>query len=758
MDARIKSGHDDGGQGLVPSALYRDITGTGSPDKSTRRKPPVANRGRGRYLRAMHQPIPHPPRADKRPVTITRHGHARVDPYAWLRAENWQEVMRNPAALSPDIREYLEAENAWFETGMADTKALQETLFREMRGRIKEDDSSVPAPDGPFAYAVRFREGGQHPVYVRSLRDGGPEEVLLDGNALAEGHSYFRIGGASHSPDHARLAWTFDDAGSEFYTLQVRNLASGEELSDVVPDVAGGAVWSADGRHLFYVRLDPSHRPSRVFRHRLGTSTHEDALVYEEPDPGFFVGVGQTQSRRFIIIDSHDHETSETRLIPADAPEAEPRLVAPRQRGVEYSIEEAHGTLFIRTNADGAEDFKIVTAPAGDPGRDSWRDLVAHQEGRLILSHDALARHLVRLERVDGQPRIIVRRLADGEEHAIRFDEEAYSLGLMPGHEFDTDIVRFTYSSMTTPARIYDYDMESRARALRKEQEVPSGHDPDAYVTRRVHAPTPDGETVPVSLLWRKDTALDGSAPCLLYGYGAYGIAIPAAFSVARLSLVDRGFVFAIAHVRGGKDKGFRWHKAGRREAKANTFTDFLAAAEHLIAEGYTGRGRIVAQGGSAGGMLMGAAANRAPDLFAGIVAMVPFVDVLNTMLDDTLPLTPPEWPEWGNPVASAEDYRTILAYSPYDDVRAQAYPPILAMAGLTDPRVTYWEPAKWVARLRELKTDANPLYLRTNMDAGHSGAAGRFDALKETAIEMAFALKVTGLAGEAADAPARWE
>jgi oligopeptidase B len=372
---------------------------------------------------------------------------------------------------------------------------------------------------------------------------------------------------------------------------------------------------------------------------------------------------------------------------------------------------------------------------------------VPHQPGRLILGHVAFARHLVRLERVDGLPRIVIRRLADGAEHAISFDEEAYSLGLVGGFEFDTNVLRFSYSSMTTPARVYDYDMEMRERVLRKEQEVPSGHDPGDYVTRRIFAPAPDGETVPVSLLYRKGTALDGTAPCLLYGYGSYGIAIPAAFSVTRLSLADRGFISAIAHVRGGKDKGFSWYEAGKRDKKVSTFTDFIAAAEHLIREGYTGRGRIVAQGGSAGGLLMGAVANMRPDLFAGIVAAVPFVDVLNTMLDESLPLTPPEWPEWGNRITSEADYRTILAYSPYDNVRAQAYPPILVMTGLTDPRVLYWEPAKWVARLRELKTDSNLLLLRTNMDAGHSGAAGRFDALKETAIEIAFALKVTGRA-----------
>jgi oligopeptidase B len=686
-----------------------------------------------------------PPRAARRPVAVTHHGHTRSDDYAWLRASNWQEVMRDPPALSEDIRAHLDAENAYFAAAMADTAALQEALFKEMRGRIKEDDSTVPAPDGPWAYAMRYVEGGQHPLYVREKREGGGEAVLLDGNALAEGRAYFRIGGAFHSPDHRLLAWSHDDAGSEFHTLSVRDLSTGTDLADVIADTSGGAVWSADGQHLFYVRLDANHRPSRVFRHRLGTSAEMDVLVYEEEDPGFFVGVGQTLSRRFILIQTHDHQTSEVRAIPADAPEAEPRLIAPRESAVEYQLDEAAGAFFILTNAGDAKDFKIVTAPVENPGRENWTDLVPHEPARLILSHDVTARHLVRLERFEGLPRIVVRRLADGAEHVIAFEEEAYLLGLMGGYEFDTDALRFTYSSMATPARVYDYDMESRARVLRKEQEVPSGHDPSLYVTRRVMAPATDGEMIPVSLLYRKDTPLDGSAPALLYGYGAYGLAIPAAFSISRLSLVDRGFVYAVAHIRGGKDKGYGWYETGRRAAKVNTFTDFIAAAEFLVAQRFTSRGRIVAQGGSAGGMLIGAVANMTSDLFGGFVANVPFVDVLNTMLDETLPLTPPEWPEWGNPIADTADYATIQAYSPYDNVTRKPYPPILALAGLTDPRVTYWEPAKWVARLRALKTDDNLLVLRTNMEAGHAGAAGRFDALKETAIEIAFALKVMG-------------
>lgn len=688
-----------------------------------------------------------PPRAEKRPHSVTRHGRTITDDYAWLRAENWRDVMRDPSALAPDIRAYLEAANAYTDAMTADAAELRDRLYAEMRARIKEDDMSVPQPDGAYAYGVRYVTGGQHPLFIREARGGGGETVMLDGNALAEGRDYFRFGGATHAPDHRLLAWSYDDKGSEYYTLRFRDIASGDDLEDVVPDTGGGGVWSADARHVFYVRQDENHRPSRVFRHEIGTGPDEDVLVYEEPDPGFFVGVGKTQSERFIVIDCHDHETSEAYLLPSDDPSAEPRLVARRDKGVEYEIDEAGGTLYVLTNADGAKDFKIVTTPVEAPGRENWTDLVPHAPGRLLLDHGVLKRHLVRLERENGLPRIVIRRVKDGEEHEIAFDEEAYSLGLSTGYEFDTDTIRFTYSSMTTPSRVYEYDMETRERVLRKEQEVPSGHDPADYVTRRILAPSHDGELVPVSILHHKDTAVDGSAPCLLYGYGSYGMAMPAGFSTDRLSLVDRGWVYAIAHVRGGKEKGFSWYEDGKREKKTNTFRDFIAAGEHLVAEGYTATGRIVAMGGSAGGMLMGAVANMAPQLWGGIVALVPFVDVLNTMLDDTLPLTPPEWPEWGNPIESAADFETILAYSPYDNVEALPYPPILAWGGLTDPRVTYWEPAKWVAKLCEHAPEHRMILLKTNMDAGHGGASGRFERLKETAFAYAFAMQAAGQA-----------
>ena len=694
--------------------------------------------------------LPQPPLAERKPKTTVRHGTTLTDDYAWLQADNWQEVMRDPAKLDPAIRAYLESENDFANRALADTAALQETLFGEMKGRIKEDDSSVPSPDGLYAYFQRYREGGQHPVVCRQQRAGGSEQVLLDGDELAHGKAYFHFGSTRHSPDHKLLAWSSDEAGAEFYTVRVRDLHTNHDLADIVPDCGGSLVWTADGSAFYYVRLDRNHRPSRVFRHRLGTPVEDDVLIYEEEKPGYFVSVSETQSQRFAEISIHDHETSEAWLVDLADIDAKPTLIVARETSVQYAAEH-HPSLFgqdaliLRTNADDAEDFKIVWTPRATPERANWRDVVPHRPGIYVLTFALLADWLIRLERENGLPRIVVRRLDSGEEHTIAFAEEAYALGMDSGFEFATDTLRFNYSSMTTPAEVWDYDLATRERVLRKRQEVPSGHDPSAYVTRRVLARSGDGETIPISLLHRKDLARDGSAPCLLYGYGAYGLTIPAAFSSNRLSLVDRGFVFAIAHIRGGTDKGWRWYREGKLKKKVNTFTDFIAAADYLVAERWTRHDRIVAHGGSAGGMLIGAVANMRPDAFGGLIAEVPFVDVLNTMLDDTLPLTPPEWPEWGNPITDADAFRTILGYSPYENVRPQNYPKLLVLAGLSDPRVTYWEPAKWVARLRQLKTDQNLLAFRTNMEAGHAGAAGRFERLREVALTYAFAIKMTG-------------
>ena len=694
--------------------------------------------------------LPAAPVAEKRPFQDTRHGVTRTDDYAWLKDDNWQAMFKDPALLDPAIRTHLEAENAYMKAAMADTADLQKTLFAEMKGRIKEDDSSVPMKDGPYAYGTFYVTGGEQPRYFRIPRDGDPRDVslrqvLLDGDKEAEGKAYFRLAGLQSSNDHSRAVWGYDDKGSEYYTLRIRDFGTGEDLADIIENSGGGGVWAPDGRSFFYTLQDENHRPSKIFHHIVGQPQSADRLVYEEKDPGFFMGVGGSLLDDFIYIDIHDHETSEYRLLSTIDLTAEPMLVAEREEGLEYAMTEGGDVFYILTNADGAKDFKIMEAPVSAPGRDNWREVVPHTPGKLILSHMAFARHLIWLERRDGLPQIMIRDRRTGEEHAIAFDEEAYSLGLQGAAEYDTDVMRFSYSSMTTPSQLYDYDMATRQRTLLKTQEVPSGHNPDDYVTRRVFAPAWDGESVPVTLLYRKDTPLDGSAPCLLYGYGAYGITIPASFNTNCLSLADRGFVYAIAHIRGGKDKGFAWYENGKMEHKANTFRDFIAAADYLAAEKYTSYGRIVAEGGSAGGMLMGAVANMAPEKFAAFIAAVPFVDVLNTMLDDTLPLTPPEWPEWGNPIASTEEYGWIAAYSPYENIGAKPYPPILALGGLTDPRVTYWEPAKWVARLREMTTGDQPVLLRTNMDAGHGGASGRFQRLEEVAFEYAFAIKVAG-------------
>ena len=696
-------------------------------------------------LPAFAAAAPAPAPIDKRPLTRTVHGIAVTDDYGWIRADNWRDVLQDPARLPDEIRALLDRENAHAAAVMAPTKALQRRLVAEMRGRMEEEEADVPVPDGPFSYYARYREGGQHELVCRTPREGGAEQIMLDGDALAAGLDFFELGDAVPSSDHSLLAWSVDDKGSELHAIKVRDLATGEDRPDTVTHTEGTAVWTADDAAFFYVKLDQDHRASSVWLHRLGTDPSEDRLVYDEADPTWFVGVERTRSGRFAVISIHGHDASEAWVIERGDPLAAPRLIAPREPGLRYELDHRGDDFIILTNADGAGDFKIVSAPVANPGRESWRDLVAHEPGRLIVAAAAFADHLVRLERRNALPEIVIRALRDGAETAISFPEEAYALGLGEVAEQDTTVMRFTYSSMTTPTETYDYDMATGERRLRKRQEVPSGHDPADYVTRRILATAPDGASVPVSVLYRRGTPLDGSAPLLLYGYGAYGYSIPASFGTKRLSLVDRGFVYAIAHVRGGTDKGWAWYTDGKLADKANTFRDFIAAGRALAAAGFTAEGRIVAHGGSAGGMLMGAVANMAPELFAAIVADVPFVDVLNTMLDDGLPLTPPEWLEWGNPIRDRGAFDTILGYSPYDNVAAQAYPPILALGGLTDPRVTYWEPAKWVARLREKALSPALVLLKTNMDAGHGGASGRYDQLDEVALQYAFALACTG-------------
>jgi oligopeptidase B len=694
-----------------------------------------------------------PPRAKKIEHQTSLHEITRSDPYHWLRDDNWQRVMREPETLEPAIREHLERENAYTEHALASTAELRKTLFEELKGRIKEDESSVPAKDGPFDYYVRYELGSQHPRYCRrptrgriqgvgSSAPSPDEQVLFDADAASKAHAYFSVGSVAHSKSHLLLAHAVDTKGSEYYDIGFRALDTGAILPDSIQNTSG-AVAFADDSTVFYTAVDDNHRPSKVYRHRLGTSQAEDVLVYEEPDPGFFVGVDTTEDNAHIVITSHDHVTSEQRLISTRSPLDPPRLIAERRPGVEYGVSAFGQRLLILTN-DGARDFKLVEAPLDDTDPARWRDVVPHRPGCLIVAVTTFAGHVVRLEREAGLPRIVVRSRDDGREHVIAFDEQAYALGLSPGYEYDTSVLRFSYSSLTTPQQTFDYDMITHERVLVDQREIPSGHDPRRYRTARVFAPSHDGELVPVSLLWHESTA-PASAPLYLYGYGSYGHTVPAAFSSNTLSVVNRGFVYAIAHVRGGKDKGYAWYENGKLMRKKNTFLDFVASAEHLCKSGYGLPGGVTIHGGSAGGMLVGAAVNLRPDLFRAVVGEVPFVDVLNTMCDAALPLTPPEWPEWGNPIESVDAYRYIASYSPYDNVEAKAYPHILATAGLTDPRVTYWEPAKWVARLRELKTDDNLLLLRTYMEAGHAGAAGRFEKLHQVALVQAFVLLANG-------------
>jgi oligopeptidase B len=684
-------------------------------------------------------PPPIPPRANKIPKRIEQLGRVRVDDYAWMKDDNWQQVLRDPRALRADVREHLDAENAYTKILLAPTEALQAQMFGEMKGRIKEDDSSVPSPDGPWDYYVRYELGAQHPVHARRPRGSGDgEQVLLDEEALSKDKPFFQVGAASHSPDHALYAWAADEQGSEYFTIRVIDLATGEALGEPAESAYGSLVFSPDSQWLFWIWRDENARPAKVFRRPARGGP--DTLVYEEADDGMFLGLGVTSDDSHILIGVGNQETSESWLIPASDPTAAPVVIEPRQVGVKYNPDHWTDRWVIHTNADGAIDFKLSTSTADVPAKATWRDWIAHRPGRYITGFAAYAGCVVRAERVDALDRLVVTG-RDGGEHEIAFDEEAYALNLEDGYEYETATTRFVYQSPTTPRQTYDYDLATRERTLRKTQEIPSGHDPSRYVAKRLYATAPDGQQVPITILTLKDVALDGSAPLLLYGYGSYGIAMDPSFSIRNLSLVDRGWIWATAHVRGGSDKGWGWFLDGRKEKKPNSFTDFIACAEHLIDAGYATKGQIAAYGGSAGGMLMGAIANLRPELWGAIIAAVPFVDVLNTMSDTTLPLTPPEWPEWGNPLEDAQAYDLIASYSPYDQVSAQAYPPVLATGGLSDPRVTYWEPEKWIAKLREFSAGEAPMMLKINMEAGHGGASGRFDFLKEIALDYAFAV-----------------
>jgi oligopeptidase B len=676
---------------------------------------------------------PAPPVARVVPRVQTVHGESRIDEYHWLRNRE-----------DPEVLAHLEAENRYTESVMRHTEGLQELLYQELRGRIKEADLSAPVPWDGWLYYDRTETGEQYPIFCRRRdEDGAPEEVLLDLNRLAAGHAYFRMGAFEISPDHRLLAYSVDTSGAEAYTVFLKDLATGELLAETIERTAPTAAWANDSRTLFYIVLDDARRPSRLFRHTVGSNPVADVLVHFEPDDAFYLDINRSRSRRFLVLDLASHATSEVRYASADRPEEEFRVVEPRRHGVEYSLTH-HGDRFYIVTNDGAANFRLLSAPVSEPGRANWTEVLPYRPEIRLDAAEAFERHLVVWERMDGLRRIRVVELATREEHLVPFPEPVYTVRPQENLEFGTSVFRFSYTSLVTPASVVDYDMDARTWTVRKQTEVLGGYDPSRYRSERTFAAAPDGTRVPVSLVYRLSLERDGSRPALLQGYGSYGYSFDPAFSSNLLSLLNRDYVVAIAHVRGGEEMGRAWYESGKLLHKRNSFTDFVAAAEHLVAEGYTSADRLAINGGSAGGLLMGAVTNLRPDLFQAVIAEVPFVDVVNTMLDASLPLTVIEYDEWGNPNDPAY-YEYIRSYSPYDNVASRDYPHILVTAGLNDPRVAYWEPAKWTARLRARKTDGNRLLLRTNMGAGHGGASGRYDYLREVAFKYAFLLDVIG-------------
>jgi oligopeptidase B len=687
-----------------------------------------------------------PPVAKRVPAERTHHGDTFVDEYAWLATKD-----------DPETIDYLKAENAYTEAATAHLARLRETLFEETKRRTQETDLSVPTRKGGYWYYTRTVEGQQYGIQCRravrdgeiappSTADGAPlegEEVLLDGNALAEGHDFFALGTFDVSPDGRWLAYSTDFAGDERFTLRVKDLTTGEVLPDEVPGAFYGSAWSADGSTLFYLTVDEAWRPHRVWRHAIGTPPTDDVVVYQEDDERFWVGVELTRSEKFIVIEANSKITSEARVIPASNPTGEPAIIAPRRQGVEYSIEH-HGHRFLILHNDGAEDFELAYTSADAPGE--WTTLIPHTPGTRLESVDAFANHVVVSLRKDGLTGLRVIPDGSTDSYDIAFPEPLYSVGLESNPEYATTSVRLHYASFVTPDSVYDYDLVTREMVLRKQKPVLGGFDPAGYEQHRDWAVADDGTRVPISLVCKAGTPRDGSAPCVIYGYGSYEASMDPWFSIPRLSLLDRGVIFAVAHIRGGGELGRRWYEDGKMLAKKNTFTDFVACARHLVKAGWTSTDRLVARGGSAGGLLMGAVANLAPDAFAGVVAQVPFVDALNSILDPSLPLTVTEWEEWGDPLHDPEVYAYMKSYTPYENVTAVDYPAILAVTSLNDTRVLYHEPAKWVAKLRAT-APAGSYLLKTEMGAGHGGPSGRYDAWKEEAFVAAWILDRLGAA-----------
>ena len=681
------------------------------------------------------------PKINKILNTVKIHNEELIDNYSWIKQKDWKEVILNPNKLNAQVKKYLDEENFFKENQLKDIKDIKKKLFEELKSKIKNEDNLVPKKDGDYFYGYKYNKNSEYPIYYRKNITKNSEEIILDCEKKSKTHTYFNVASISHSHNHKSVAYNIDTNGSEYFSIFVEDIDKKEILSPEIKNTTGDIIWSLDNNYIFYVGLDQNHRPTKVFKHKIGSDTNKDLLIYEEKDPSFFCSINLSKTKKYLFIRTADHETSEYLFINLQLNETTPVLFKKRIKKIEYDLEHHEKFFLISTNTDEAKNFKIMISH--EQSYQKWEEFIAYEKDNLILDFILLKDWLVRLERTEGSENIIILNLNNKDQHKISFDEEAYNLSLDHGYEYETDTFRYSYSSPTTPKSIFDYDCKLKKQELKKTQEVPSGHNKDDYICKKIFATAHDNEKIPITILYKKGVKLDSNNYLLLYGYGSYGISIPSNFSTNRLSLVDRGIIYAIAHIRGGKEKGYEWYENGKLLNKKNTFLDFISCAKKLCEDKYTSPKKIIAQGGSAGGLLMGYIANESPDLFLGIIAQVPFVDICNTMLDEDLPLTVTEIPEWGDIKNDKKSFLYVKSYSPYDNVKKQNYPHMLVTGGISDPRVTYWEMTKWVAKLRENKTDNNLLLLHMNMTAGHSGASGRFDYLKEIAMEYGFVLKI---------------
>ena len=682
------------------------------------------------------------PKLRKETNSIKIHNEDLPDNYAWIKQKNWQEVLKNPKKLNDEVANYLTEENAFVKEQLKENKQLETEIFQELKGRIKDKDSSVPLKDGAYYYFSEYEEGSEYPSFKRT-GSTNVVETIFNAQKKSEGEKFFNLASVCHSHDHRFIAYNIDKNGSENYFLSVENLENKKILTKEIPKTTGEIIWDTDNKSIYYIGLDDNHRPNKIFKHLIGHNYQNDELIFEEKDPAFFCSVSISQSKHYLLVRTGDHQTSEYYIKNLQQKDSSFQLFSPRVEKEEYEIDHSEGYFYILTNTDNCKNFKIMRCLETSYSRNSWSDFIAYKNDNLILDFIILKNWIVYLQRHEGLNQIIIHNVNTEQSHNIKFEEEAYDLSLFGQYEFDTDWIRFSFSSPITPKSIFDYNCSTKEKSLKKIQEIPSGFNSDLYSCKRFLCPGHDGAQIPLTIFHKKDLVLDGTNPLLLYGYGSYGITIPDSFSTNRFSLLDRGFIYAIAHVRGGREKGQEWYDDGKLLKKKNTFLDFISCAEFLCEKKYTAPKKIIAQGGSAGGLLMGYIANERPDLFLGIIAQVPFVDICNTMLDEDLPLTVTEIPEWGDLKNNKEAFNYIRSYSPYDNVKKQDYPHMLITGGVTDPRVTYWEMTKWAAKIRDYKTDNNLLLLKMNMDAGHSGASGRYDYLKEVALDYIFCLTI---------------